>query len=164
MTDSTLRDERINSADDHYCFGCGRLNPYGLHLQFFPLDECEGEGVWAPFTPAREQEGYMGMVHGGIITTVLDEAMAWALYRRDIWAVTGRMSMAFKRPVEVGVETKAVGLLLEDRGRLLDVRGRLLRASDGIVLAEAEAVFARVPAGQAEAWRDRYLPDAEAGR
>ena len=151
--------ERINSADEHYCFGCGRLNPSGLHLHFFPLED--GDGVWAPFTPEREQEGYMGMVHGGIITTVLDEAMAWSLYRRDVWAVTGRLSMAFKRPVEVGVETRAIGRLIADRGRLLDVKGELIRASDGVMLAEAEAVFARVPAGQAEAWRDRYLPTGD---
>jgi acyl-coenzyme A thioesterase PaaI-like protein len=154
MSDSA---NRINSADDHYCFGCGRLNPYGLRLSFFPLED--DEGVWAPFTPAREQEGYMGMVHGGIISTVLDEAMAWSLYRRNIWAVTGRMSMAFKRPVEVGVETRAIGRLLNDRGRLLDVRGELIRVTDGVVLAEADAVFARVPASQAKAWRDRYLPE-----
>ncbi len=146
----------INSADDHYCFGCGRLNPNGLHLHFYALED--GSGIWAPFTPAREQEGYMGMVHGGIITTVLDEVMAWSLYQLDIWAVTGRMSMAFKRPVEVGVETRAIGRLVHDRGRLLDVRGELVRASDGVVLAEAEAVFARVPAAQATAWRDRYQP------
>lgn len=150
-------ENRLNSADDHYCFGCGRLNPSGLHLHFFPLEE--GEGVWAPFTPAREQEGYMGMVHGGIISTVLDEVMAWSLYRRDIWAVTGRMSMSFKRPVEVGVETRAIGRLVNDRGRLIDVRGELVRMSDGQILAEAEAVFARVPESQAKAWRDRYQPD-----
>ena len=149
---------RINSADDHYCFGCGRLNPNGLHLHFYPLDD--DSGVWAPFTPAREQEGYMGMVHGGIISTALDEAMAWALYRLDIWAVTGRMSLAFKRPVEVGVEARAIGRLIANRGRLLDVRGELVRVSDGVVLAEAEAVFARVPASQASAWRDRYQPTA----
>jgi acyl-coenzyme A thioesterase PaaI-like protein len=153
----TEPETRINSADDHYCFGCGRLNPYGLHLHFFPLDG--GDGVWARFTPAREQEGYMGIVHGGIISTVLDEAMAWALYRMDIWAVTGRMSLSFRKPVEVNIETRAIGRLVADRGRLLDVRGELVRASDGEVLAEAEAVFVKVPANQAAEWRDRYQPD-----
>jgi acyl-coenzyme A thioesterase PaaI-like protein len=159
MTGPGTMDEpenRINSADDHYCFGCGRLNPSGLHLHFYPLES--GDGVWAPFTPAREQEGYMGMVHGGIISTLLDEAMAWSLYRQNIWAVTGRMSLAFKQPVEVGVETRVIGRLITNRGRLLDVRGELIRESDGVVLAEAEALFVRVPTAQAESWKDRYLP------
>ena len=48
-----------------------------------------------------------------------------------------------------------------DRGRLIDVTGTLLREADGVVLAEAQAVFARVPADQAEAWRERYLPVGE---
>ena len=100
----------------------------------------------------------MGMVHGGIISTLLDEAMAWSLYRQNIWAVTGRMSLAFKQPVEVGVETRVIGRLITNRGRLLDVRGELIRESDGVVLAEAEALFVRVPTAQAESWKDRYLP------
>ncbi len=146
----------INSADDHYCFGCGRLNPYGLHLHFYPLDD--ETGIWAPFTPQREHEGYMGMVHGGIISTILDEVMAWSLYRRNAWAVTGRLSISFKRPVEIGVPARAIGRLVADRGRLLDVTGTLVREADGVVLAESQAVFARVPERQASAWRERYLP------
>ncbi len=146
----------INSADDHYCFGCGRLNPYGLHLHFYPLDD--ETGIWAPFTPQREHEGYMGMVHGGIISTILDEVMAWSLYRRNAWAVTGRLSISFKRPVEIGVPARAIGRLVADRGRLLDVTGTLVREADGVVLAESQAVFARVPERQASAWRERYRP------
>lgn len=146
----------INSADDHYCFGCGRLNPNGLHLHFYPLDD--EAGIWAPFTPLREHEGYMGMVHGGIISTILDEVMAWSLYRLDIWAVTGRLSISFRKPVEVGEPTRAIGRIANDRGRLIDVTGTLLREADGVVLAEAQAVFARVPERQADAWRERYLP------
>jgi acyl-coenzyme A thioesterase PaaI-like protein len=149
----------INSADDHYCFGCGRLNPYGLHLHFYPLDD--EEGIWAPFTPQREHEGYMGMVHGGIISTILDEVMAWSLYRSNVWAVTGRLSISFKRPVEIGVPARAIGRLIADRGRLLDVSGTLVREADGLVLAESQAVFARVPERQASSWRERYLPDRD---
>jgi acyl-coenzyme A thioesterase PaaI-like protein len=146
---------RINIADDHYCFGCGRLNPFGLHMHFYALDS---NSIWAPFTPLREHEGYMGMTHGGIITTVLDEVMAWSLYRIGAWAVTARLSVAFKHPIEVGVPARAIGRVVADRGRLLDVSGTIERAHDGLVLAESTAVFARVPKSQADAWRDRYSP------
>lgn len=151
-------DTRINIADDHYCFGCGRLNPFGLHLHFYALEGGEN-GIWAPFTPLREHEGYMGMTHGGIITTVLDEVMAWSLYRIDAWAVTARLSVAFKHPIEVGVPARAIGRVTADRGRLLDVSGAIERAEDGLVLAESTAVFARVPKSQADSWRERYSPD-----
>jgi len=147
---------RINSADDHYCFGCGKNNPYGLHLHFYPLDD--ESGIWTPFTPQREHEGYVGMVHGGIITTVLDEVMAWSLYRHDAWAVTARMSVTFRRPVEVGVEALAIGRVVSNRGRLIDVAGEVRRVADDVLLAEAVATFARVSDEQAVAWRARYAP------
>ena len=146
---------KINAIDDHRCFGCGRLNPHGLRLTFFRL--ADGTGVWAPFTPQRDHEGYAGLTHGGIISTVLDEVMAWSLYDREVWAVTARMSVAFRRPVEVGEPTRAVGAMVADRGRLVEVAGQLLRARDGVVLADAAGTFARVPAAQALAWRERYL-------
>jgi acyl-coenzyme A thioesterase PaaI-like protein len=148
---------RLNVRDDHYCFGCGRLNPWGLKLSFY--EGPDGSGLWAPWTPAREHEGYDGIVHGGIITTVLDEVMAWTAYRRRIWAVTGKITVSFRRPVEIGVPTRASGRILADRGRVLDLAGEVRRASDGVLLAEATGTFVRVPAGQAREWEARYLSD-----
>jgi acyl-coenzyme A thioesterase PaaI-like protein len=149
--------EPIEARSDHGCFGCGRLNPCGLRLAFFALPEGEGAGVWAPFTPEPASEGYEGVVHGGIVATVLDEVMAWALYARQTWAVTVRIAVTFRKPVEVGVETRAVGRLVADRGRLLEAAAELRRQADGVLLAEAAATFARVPEAQARSWRDRYL-------
>lgn len=146
---------RLRIRDDHHCFGCGRLNPCGLKLSFF--ENPGGDGVWAPWTPAREHEGYDGIVHGGVITAVLDEVMAWSVYTRRIWAVTGKIGVAFRRPVEIGVEARAIGRIVADRGRALDVAAELRRECDDLLLAEATAVFVRVPATQARDWEERYL-------
>lgn len=54
--------------NDHNCFGCGRRNDAGLQLEF--TDDPDGNGVQAAFVPVARVEGYTGMVHGGIITTV----------------------------------------------------------------------------------------------
>lgn len=148
-----IQTEPINTRDDHNCFGCGRLNLHGLQLKFYLTED----GVYAPFTPGPAQEGYVGLVHGGIITTVLDEVMAWSLYRLEIWTVTAKIEVVFRRPVEVGVATRATGRLVKDRRRLLDVAADMRRTSDDLLLATATATFARVPVGQAEAWRERYL-------
>jgi acyl-coenzyme A thioesterase PaaI-like protein len=146
---------RVAARNDHYCFGCGHQNPAGLRLTFYERED--GAGVWAPWTPARESEGYAGIVHGGIITTVLDEVMAWSLYQRGIWAVTGKLMVTFRRPVEVGVPTRAEGMFVRDRGRVIEVAGQIRRDADDALLAEATATFLRVPERQAQAWRDRYL-------
>ena len=149
--------EPIEVRGDHGCFGCGRLNPRGLRLSFRSLPAGEGEGVWAPFTPHAELEGYEGVVHGEIVSTVLDEVMAWALYRRGIWAVTTRMTVTFRRPVEVGVPTRAIGCVVAERGRITETTAELRRAGDGLLLATATGSFVRVPEDRARAWQERYL-------
>ena len=147
--------DRILVRDDHYCFGCGRLNPFGLKLTFYRT----ADGVLAPFTPERRHEGYTGVVHGGIVTTVLDEVMAWALYAREIWAVTGDLRVRFRRPVAVGAPTIASARITAERSRMLEVAATLREKSSDRLLAEATGTFIRVPEEQAEAWRDRYLLD-----
>ncbi len=146
--------ERINVDLDHNCFGCGRLNEYGLQLDFHAD---ERGGVWADFVPAERFEGYTGMVHGGVISTVLDEVMAWSLYRQEIWAVTGEMSVRYRAPVRVGEPTRATGWQVSARGRRIEMAGEIRRRSDGAVLATATALFIRVPEAQAATWRERYL-------
>jgi acyl-coenzyme A thioesterase PaaI-like protein len=146
--------ERLNVRDDHGCFGCGHLNSHGLRLDFYAT--AEGDGVWAAFTPAPEHEGFAGVVHGGIVTAALDEAMGWAVFVRGVWAVTAKIGVAFRRPVGVGEPTRVIGWVASDRGRLLEASGELRRAADGALLAEATATFARVPAAQARAWEERY--------
>jgi acyl-coenzyme A thioesterase PaaI-like protein len=152
--------ERLNVRDDHGCFGCGHLNPHGLRLDFYRT--ADGEGLWTPFTPAPEHEGFAGVVHGGIVTAVLDEVMGWAVFVRDIWAVTGRIEVQFRRPVEIGMRTRASGRVVADRGRLLDIAAELRRDGDDVLLADATATFVRVPEEQARAWRERYLGDGAA--
>lgn len=146
----------IDQVGDHHCFGCGRLNTHGLHLTFQPH---ESGGVQAAFVPAQRFQGYDGMVHGGVISTVLDEVMAWSLYRERVWAVTGELTVRYRRPVRVDEATHAVGWMRGRRGRRIEMAGEIRRDADNTVLARATAVFVAVPESQADAWSRRYLAD-----
>lgn len=148
--------DRIRVRDDHHCFGCGALNPHGLKMTFYRSPD----GVSSPFTPEQRHEGYAGVVHGGIITTVLDEVMAWALYAQEIWAVTGELTVRFRRPMHVGVPTEATGRVLRIRGRTVEVAGAIVAWESGDVLADAKATFVRVGEEQADAWRARYIGES----
>ncbi len=141
-------------VNDHNCFGCGKLNLHGLHLALLP--DPQGDGVITYFTPPLHAEGYTGMVHGGIISTILDEVMAWSLYRNGIWAVTAELTTRYRRPVEVGVPLVARGWVAQDRGRVLDLVGEIRREADNQLLAEGTARFMRVPESQAATWQQRY--------
>lgn len=144
---------------DHHCFGCGRENPHGLNMTFYAAED---GGITSEWTPTRENEGFTGIAHGGIITTVLDEVMGWSVYHRGIWAVTGRLGVSFRRPVEIGVPTIAAARVTEEQGRKVTVMAELRRVADGLLLADADAMFIKVPEERALEWQERYV-DPNAG-
>ena len=126
-----------------YCFGCGDLNPKGLRLSF----RLEEGRVVAEFSPHPEHQGWPGVAHGGLVATLLDEAMGWALAALGIWAVTGKVEFRLRRPVPLGQPLLVSGRLLRDRGKALLVRGEIT-AREGGLLAEAQGLFLRVPKGR----------------
>ena len=73
------------------CFVCGIDNPIGLHLSFY-TDE-EGRCI-ARFRPKPEHQGYPGHLHGGVISSLLDETMGRVLTHQNVWAMTGRLEVS----------------------------------------------------------------------
>jgi uncharacterized protein (TIGR00369 family) len=144
---------RIAIRDDHNCFGCGATNPWGLHLTFYAEPDGSVRTRWVPEV---NHQGYEGMVHGGIIATVFDEVMAWAISNQGIWAVTGRLNTSFRKPVEIGTPTMARAQVVDVHSRAVEVKATIVREADGALLAEATGVFVRVPQATADAWRGRY--------
>lgn len=138
---------------EHYCFGCGSQNPHGLLLRFRRRAGC---GIWADFTPARIHEGYLGMAHGGILATIADEAMSWAVTDGGDIGVTARMSLTFRRPARVGETLRTVGTVTQRRGRAIDAEARISTVNGDEVVAEASARFIRVSPEQARQWREAY--------
>ena len=127
-----------------HCYACGDLNPIGLHLHFR-----EDNGWWvADFVALKEHQGYPGYVHGGIVSTLLDEAMGWATYGNNVWALTGKLELRLRGIVPTGEHLKVRGRIDRDRGRTLDVVAELQDA-DGKLLAEARGVLFRATGEQA---------------
>ena len=131
----------------HHCFACGELNERGLRLHLHLSDgRC-----WTELALDGTFEGWEGIVHGGILATILDEVMAWSLVARDHWGVTARLSTDFRRPVRVGQRIRAEGWLARTRRRLLDTEARILDGETGELLARAEGLYvAATPAQRAE--------------
>lgn len=79
-----------------YCLMCGRDNPLSFGLRFAPLAD---GGVMAEFRSDESLQGYTGIMHGGVLSALLDTAMAQCLLHRQIAAVTGELNVRFFQPV-----------------------------------------------------------------
>ncbi|HET7026809.1 MAG TPA: PaaI family thioesterase [Candidatus Limnocylindrales bacterium] len=120
----------------HHCFACGTLNEHGLKL-----DLHLGAGrAWTDLRLDSRFEGWEGVAHGGIVSTILDEVMAWSLVASDAWGVTARMTTVFHAPVAIGMPIHAEGALSEGRRRVFRTTGTIV-APDGRVLASAEGTY-----------------------
>jgi len=136
----------------HACFACGALNVHGLHLVL----HVAGDTCWTELTLRPDFCGWEGIAHGGIVATVLDEVMGWALAGADAWGYTAKMSIAYRRPVPVGARIRAEGRVVERRRRLLTTSARLVDPATGEAYATAEGLYVAAPEAQREALKDRY--------
>ena len=136
----------------HWCFACGQLNPGGLRLEF----EVSRDRAEARYTARQRHQGYDGLLHGGVVTALLDEAMGWAIFHQGIWGVTGKITVSFRRPVPLGEELIVTGMVTRDRGRAIETSGTVRRAADGELLAEAQALFLRMPKERRLELEQRY--------
>jgi uncharacterized protein (TIGR00369 family) len=120
----------------NHCFGCAPGNRQGLRLKFVE----DAAGVTSEFRLARRFEGPPGHVHGGIIATILDEAMGKVNRQNRVVALTRRMSIDYLQPVPLGVKLSAVGWAVKQEGRKHFLAGEI-RTPEGDVLARSEGLF-----------------------
>lgn len=133
-------EKQPNSND---CFACGLKNEYGLGLSFYQTGQDE---VQVQATIPERYQGYPGVVHGGIVATMLDEVVGRALMTGDdleFWQ-TGRLTVRYRKNVPVGETLTITGKVVRRRGRVAESRAEL-RLPDGSLAAEAEALLARLP-------------------
>jgi acyl-coenzyme A thioesterase PaaI-like protein len=139
----TMAEERVmlEQVEGRRCFACGTANPVGLKMRFYRI----GNAVYSDVQLAQHFEGWENMAHGGIISTILDEVMSWAIicFRRTLF-VTRKMELKYVRPVPLNMALRARGRVMdEDRGALIKTRGELFDDA-GRILARSVGEFARV--------------------
>jgi len=119
------------------CFACGSRNTHGLRLCFAPDGDDAVTAVWRP---DEVWEGYRGVIHGGIVSTVLDEAMSKAVAAAGIRALTCEIRVRLRQRVEVAEELRIRGWVVEKRKRRI-VTEATLKAPNGAERAHAWATF-----------------------
>ena len=117
------------------CFGCGWNNPIGLKLNF----RWDGKTARAEFTPTKVYQGWPDIVHGGIITTMLDEAMGHATRFSGVSDfLTAAIQVNFKRPALVGKPLVITGSIIGNAERAIELKATVT-LPDGTLVAEGKA-------------------------
>ena len=125
--------------DDGYCFVCGKKNPIGLKLDF----SFDGKTITTEFVPQKEHQGYFNIVHGGIISTLLDEAMVKLAIEMGMPAVTAHMDIRLKKALNVGKKITVQAEILRDTKKILEVYSKAV-TEDNVVVADATGKLMKI--------------------
>jgi len=118
------------------CFGCGRKNPLGLRLRF----QRDGDGVITEYTPGEHFQSWPDIIHGGIIATMLDEAMGHAtLMNGNFGFLTASIQVNLKRPTRVNDALVIRAEVTRNGRKTIDVAGTV-SLPDGTLVADSKAV------------------------
>ncbi len=115
--------------DDGYCFICGPRNPIGLKLNF----NFDGRTIRTEFTPQKTHQGYLNIVHGGIITALLDEAMVKLAIALGTPAVTARMDVRLRKALTVGEKITVTAEINKETRKTIDALAKAVTAEDEVV-------------------------------
>jgi len=127
---------RDGAPPPRMCYGCGAENALGLHMEF----RREGDRTVCDFTPVDFQQGYPGRMHGGIVSTMIDEAMGWAVYHSKKWGTTARLNVRYRRPVDLASQLRVEAWITRERHRLIELRAEV-RDESGQLLADSEGTY-----------------------
>lgn len=129
------------------CFGCGPANNAGLHLEFFLT---ENRSVVSKAVMRPGFDGHPGYLHGGIIATLLDEAMSKSVRARGCVAMTRHMEVDYLRPVPSSAPLRIEARVTHNEGRKHWSEAKILNAQ-GTVLAQSKGLFVEVSPERTEA-------------
>jgi uncharacterized protein (TIGR00369 family) len=132
---------KLEPKPTNACFGCGGANARGMQLTFEQDDTARC--IRGTFQIGPEYSGGLGFVHGGIIATLLDEAMGKVNRFRGLRALTAELNVEYLRPVPVGQDIVIEAREVDMKGRNLYHVGEI-RSAQGDVLARGRGRFVDV--------------------
>ena len=128
-----MKQENLALSDDGHCFVCGPRNTEGLKVDWF----IDGKETFAEFVADKRYQGWKGVVHGGVLAALLDEAMTRLIWKIYGAAVTAEMTVRYLSPAKVGEKLKIYGKIKDDTRRVIKAEAYISR-EDGTFLARSD--------------------------
>jgi|WetSurMetagenome_2_1015567.scaffolds.fasta_scaffold470851_2 uncharacterized protein (TIGR00369 family) len=131
-----MKDEFV---DNGFCFVCGQKNTCGLKIDFHFVPE--SFSAWAEVVFPDHGQGWQGVVHGGVLSAALDEAMIKAAQGRSIACLTGEITVRFLKPVSTGRGYRLDGKIVEDKGKMILAESALTDGAGETVARASGKIF-----------------------
>ncbi|PKL35123.1 MAG: hypothetical protein CVV44_23155 [Spirochaetae bacterium HGW-Spirochaetae-1] len=129
----------LPNRDDHNCFGCSPSNQSGLQMKFYTDDT----RVYSRLSVPEHLCGWNTLVHGGVISTILDEIMSWgAIYLLRQIVLTKSISVDFLQPIMINEDIRVEGKVLERTGEREAVMQGFIYNDKGVLAARSTGIFA----------------------
>lgn len=129
----------INGTKDTHCYVCGPDNPGGLNVPYYPDGSMAAVAI---YIARPEHRGWTGILHGGVLFSLMDEAFGWSLFFENIPVVTAKIETRFHKPVAIGTPLHIRAWVTGQRRSLYDARAEVrIDHPQGELVAEAEAVL-----------------------
>lgn len=141
---------RKPQANSKMCFICGLDNPVGLKLRIY---EVEPGLIESMYTAPEHFQGYPGVLHGGIVATILDEISGRAhlgTSENPRFMFTAKLEVKYRKNVPIGKPLKIVGKAGKDKGRSAEGWAGIYDAETGELLAEGNTLLVNVPQDRLE--------------
>ncbi|HXK76184.1 MAG TPA: PaaI family thioesterase [Bacteroidaceae bacterium] len=123
---------------DHYCIACEPRNPMCLHMEFYR----DGENVISKWSPTKELQGWMNVLHGGIQGLLIDEVAAWVVMDRlQVKGVTSKLEVKYLAPIHItDGELTITGKVLRQRRNLVEI-GVTISKADSTICTTGTAIY-----------------------
>lgn len=130
---------QLPQRENNRCFACSSTNPHGLQMKFFT----DGEMLVSDLSVPEHLCGWRNLVHGGVISTILDEIMGWsAVYLLRRFTLTKTITIEFLKPLEVGSRLRVEGAVKEVKSdREAEMESKLFN-EEGFLCAKGTGLFA----------------------
>ena len=132
VTENILND----NTDYQLCYACGKNNEHGLKLKFHH----ENQEITTNYTATDIHQGFPNHLHGGIISTILDEVMSRVCLIYGKWGMTANMSIKYLKPISIGTKFKATAKAVRQNRKLIEVSGKIFLPDNSLAI-ESSAIF-----------------------
>ena len=129
------------------CFGCSPNNPFGLHMEFYE----DGDYIVSNWHPERNYQGWVDTMHGGVLSTLIDETCGWVVTRKmQTSGFTTNLNVKFRKAVSTNEPLLTIRANITKQMRNMLFIHAELTNSQGELCVEGDATYFMMDQKKAE--------------